>query len=88
MHFRELLPGRALLFNCLRLDKAQRHPVAKQQAILGAIATDDSMEARSHEWRVLGQQASSRLGKQSFQRPGAVSKVLHTRAHQLSLREP
>jgi len=54
MHFRELPPGRALLFNCLRLAKAQRHPAAKQQAILGAIATDESMEARSHEWRVGG----------------------------------
>jgi hypothetical protein len=54
MHFPELLPGRALLFNCLCLAKAQRHPAAKQQAILGAIPTDDSMEARSHEWRVWG----------------------------------
>ena len=54
-HFRELLPGMALAFSCLCLAKAQPHPAAKQQ-VIGAIATDDSMEARSHEWRVWGDQ--------------------------------
>ena len=51
--FRELLPGMALAFSCLCLAKAQPHPAAKQQ-VIGAIATDDSMEALSHEWRVWG----------------------------------
>ncbi len=53
-HFRELLPGMALAFSCLCLAKAQPHPAAKQQVIPGAITTDDSMEALSHEWRVWG----------------------------------